>query len=166
LKIKVNDGKKTHEKWLWSKFPASPHQKVKLPFRMEFTDFDLGGVKGQYILASGGKSKSWLLSSKDGKTKAEKVVPGQAYLFTNETYSFIVESVTVGATIKEDWKSGSESLLAPALIATMKRNGAAQRVVLELNKPAHLEADPATVVLLFRPQRQDTGASGGDLKVD
>lgn len=166
LKIKVSDGKKTHEEWLWSKFPASPHQKIKLPFRMEFTDFDLGGVKGQYILASGGKSKSWLLSSKDGKTKAEQVVPGRAYLFTNETYSFIVESVAVGATAKEDWKSGSESLLAPALIATMKRNGAAQSVVLELNKPAHLEADPVTVVLLFRPRRQDTGASGGDLKVD
>jgi len=164
LKIEVNDGKKTREEWLWARFPSSPHQKVKLPFRLEFTDFDLGGDQSKYILAAARPSKSWLLSFRDGKTKVEAVVRGKAYLFTNEAYSFSVGNVTANATTREDWKSGSQSLLGPALIATMKNNKTAKRVVLELNKPAHVEAEPATVVLLFRPVRQGMGASGASEK--
>ena len=131
---------------------------------MEFTDFDLGGDQSKYILAVAGPSKSWLLSLRDGKTKVEAVVPGKAYVFTNEACSFSVGNVTANATTREDWKTGSQSLLGPALIATIKGNKAAKRVVMELNKPAHVEAEPATVVLLFRPVRQGMGASGASEK--
>ncbi|MHC4741487.1 MAG: hypothetical protein ACYS8Z_06235 [Planctomycetota bacterium] len=151
LKVKINDGKKTQEEWLWSKFPSSPHQKIKLPFRLEFTDFDLGSTKGQYIIASAGKDKSWMLSRKDGKINIEKIDPEKSYLFTNEAYSFRVKNATANAAIKEEWKNGAESLLSPAIIATMKKGKTSEQVILQLNKPAHLEDG---VVLLFRPLKK------------
>lgn len=156
LKIEIDDGDKTREEWLWSKFPSSPHQKVKLPFRLEFADFDLGSAKGQYVIASAGK-ESWILSSEDGKTKIEKVVPDKAYAFDNEAYSFSIKSTTANATIKEEWKSGDKGLLSPALIATMKKGKTSQEVLLQLNKPAHLEDG---LVLLFRPQDKSNSAGG------
>jgi len=51
VKVAIDDGNKTYERWLWAKFPSSPHEETELPLRMRFTDFDLRGAKGQHILA-------------------------------------------------------------------------------------------------------------------
>ena len=154
IKVSLNDGKNTHEQWFWSKFPSSPHQKVKLPFRVRFTDFDLGGIGGRYILAAAPRSKPWLLLSKDGKTRAEKVVLGRQYLFANKEYSFAIEKLIHGATIKTHWKNGSENLLNPAVILTIKQSKTAQQVVLQLNKSSHHKTDFGTIVLLYRRRQE------------
>lgn len=152
IKVIVNDGKDTRERWLWSKIEYSPHQKVELPFRMKFTDFDLGGAEGHYILVIAPRSKPRLLSLKDGKIKVEQTGVGGSYLFNNKAYSFSIESITHGAVIKNEWKSNSEKLVSPAIIVTTRTNGATEEILLELNKPEHRQTDSETMVLLFRSQ--------------
>ena len=153
IKVSVNDGQNTSEEWLWSKFPSSPHQKVKLPFRMRFTDFDLGDTKGQYILAAAPESKPWLLLSEDGKTRTEEAIFGRPYPFADEAYSFSIEKLTYGAVIKSDWKNNSENLLSPAIIVMVK-NAPAQQIVLELNKTTHIETGFGTIALIYRHQQE------------
>ena len=158
MKIEINDGRQTREDWLWSRFPSAPHRNTKLPFRLEFTEFDLGSGKGQYIIASAGKDKSWMISLKDGKKNVEKIVLGKSYSFINEAYSFQVKSAAAGVATREDWRIGSEGLLNPALIATMKRPKTSRQVVLQLNKPAHFEGG---LVLLYRPRKKTNADSAG-----
>jgi hypothetical protein len=117
---------------------------------MKFTDFDLRNVKGRYILIAAGGSKPWLLFSKKGKKQVERAVPGSFYPFADTEYSFRIEKIVDGATIKTDWKNNSESLLHPAIIATIEKNGTGRQAVLELNKPFHHKTESGTLVLFYR----------------
>ena len=150
VKVAIDDGKKTLERWLWAKFPSSPHEETELPLRMRFTDFDLRGAKGKHILVVASGTKPWLLMSKKGEKRAERAVLGQPYPFENNEYSFNIEKVMDGAIVKTDWTNGSEKLLNPAVIATMKRNGTSRQIVLELNKPIHHRMESGMLVMLYR----------------
>ncbi len=159
VKVAIDDGEKTFERWLWAKFRSSPHKETetKLPLRMRFTDFDLHGTKGKHILVATYGAKPWLLLSNNRKKRAEKIVLGRSYPFADKEYSFSIENIMDEAIIKTDWKNNSESLLHPAIIATIEQNGTGRQTVLELNKPVHYKTKLGTLVLLYRrrptPQR-------------
>jgi hypothetical protein len=150
IKVVINDGKKTSEHWLWAKFPATPHKEKNIPLRMRFADFDPGGTSGKYILAVAGEMKQWLLSSKKGRKNIERAVIGRSYPFTDKLYSFRIEKIIDGAIVKTDWANGSEKLLRPAVITTIKENGTSNQAVLELNKPIHRKMKSGMLVILYR----------------
>ncbi|MHC4203931.1 MAG: hypothetical protein ACYSTT_04725 [Planctomycetota bacterium] len=151
VKVAIADGKKTYERWLWAKFPATPHkEEIELPLRMRFTDFDLHEATGKYILAVASGTKPWLLMSKKGKKRVERAAIGRPYPFADKEYSFSIEKIIDGAIVKTDWTNGSERLLRPAVIATIKENGKSNQVVLELNKPIHHRLKSGMLVMLYR----------------
>ncbi|MDH4239886.1 MAG: hypothetical protein OEW48_10005 [Phycisphaerae bacterium] len=159
IKVSVDDGEKAHEQWLWSKFPSSPHKELQLPLRMRFSDFNLGGSDGRYILVAAPGAQPWLLFSKKGKMQAKKAVLGQPYPFSNEHYSFFVEKIFESAVIKTDWKNDSEKLLRPAVIAAIEYDDTVQQAVLEFNKPYHQKTRFGTMVLLYRRQMGSSKAT-------
>jgi len=151
VKVAIDDGKKTYEQWLWAKFPATPHkEEIELPLRMRFTDFDLYEATGKYILAVASGTKPWLLMSEKDKKSAERAVLGRPYPFADKEYSFSIEKIIDGAIIKTDWTNGSERLLRPAVITTIKENGTSNQAVLELNKPIHHRIQSGMLVMLYR----------------
>jgi len=150
IKVAINDGKKTSEHWLWAKFPATPHKEKELPLRMRFTDFDLGGTSGKYILAVAGDTKHWLLSLNRGEKYIVRAEPGRTYPFADRDFSFNIQKIVDGAIVKTDWVNGSEKLLNPAVITTIKENGTVNQVVLELNKPIHKKMKSGMLVILYR----------------
>ena len=150
VKIAFNDGKKTYERWLWTKFPATPHKETDLPLQLRFTDFDLRGAKDKHIIVVATGTKPWLLLSKKGGKRAEKAILGRSYSFADMQYSFSIENIVDGAIIKTDWANGSERLLRPAVIASIKQNGTSRQVVLELNKPIHHRMKSGMLVMLYR----------------
>lgn len=150
VKVIIDDGKKTFERWLWAKFPTSPHEEAELPLRIRFTDFDLRKVERQYILAVASGTKPWLLLSKRGEKVVERAVIGRSYPFTNDEYTFSIEEIIDGAIVKTNWANGSQRLLHPAVIATIKQNDTSQQAVLELDKPIHHRIKSGMLVLLYR----------------
>jgi hypothetical protein len=150
VKVTIDDGEKTYERWLWTKFPATPHKETELPLQLRFTDFDLRGAKGKHILVVASGTQPWLLMSKKDEKRAERAVLGQPYPFENNEYSFSVEKIMDGAIVKTDWANGSERLLHPAVIATIKQNDTEQQAVLELNKPIHHRMKSGMLVMLYR----------------
>ena len=151
VKIAFEDGKKTYEQWLWAKFPATPHkEEIELPLLMRFTDFDLNEATVKYILAVASETKPWLLMSKKGKKSAERAFLGRPYPFADKEYSFSIEKIIDGAIVKTDWTNGSERLLCPAVITTIKENDTSNQAVLELNKPVHYKIKSGMLVLLYR----------------
>lgn len=151
VKVAIDDGKKTYEQWFWAKFPTMPHkQETKLPLHIRFIDFDLHKATGKYILAAANGTKSWLLISKKNKKRVEKAVIGRPYPFADKDYSFSIEKIIDGAVVKTDWANGSEKLLHPAVIATIKENGTSNQAVLELNKPIHQKLKSGMLVMLYR----------------
>ena len=60
VKVAINDGQETIERWLWAKFPLSPHKAAELPLRIRFADFDLRGAKGSHILVVAHGTEPWL----------------------------------------------------------------------------------------------------------
>ena len=117
---------------------------------MRFTDFDLRGAEGKHIIAVASGTKPWLLMSKKGEKHVEKAVLGRPYPFADMEYSFSIEKIVDGAIVKTDWTNGSEKLLHPAVIATIKRNGTSRQIVLELNKPIHHRMESGMLVMLYR----------------
>lgn len=156
VKVIIDNGKKTFERWLWAKFPSSPHEEAELPLRIRFADFDLHGSKGQYVLAVASGTQPWLLLSKKGKKSVERAVPGRRYPFADKEYSFSIEKIMDGAIVKTDWTNGSERLLNPAVIAEIKQDGTNQQAVLELNKPIHYRIKSGMLVLLYRRKQAST----------
>lgn len=150
VKVACNDGTATIEQWLWAKFPSSPHKQIKFPVRMRFTDFDLGGATGRYILVTAPQSKPWLLFSNKGKRQAERAVLGKSYPFAGMEYSFRIDSMIDEAIVRTEWKNKSEILLRPAIIATIEQGDAGGQAVLELGRPFHHKTEFGTLVLLYR----------------
>jgi hypothetical protein len=150
IKVLFHDGNKISERWLWAKFPTSPHEREKLPLRMRFTDFDLSDTKGDHIVAVASQTQAWLLTSEKGRKHLEKAVLGRSYLFADREYSFNIEKILEGAIIKNLWKNNAERLLRPAVVATVQYDETGQQAVLELNKPFHLRTKSGVLVLLYR----------------
>ena len=150
VKVSINDGTKTFERWLWAKFPSSPHEEKKLPLRMRFADFDLRGAKGKNILVVASGTTPWLLMLKKTKKRAERAVLGRPYPFADIEYSFNIEKIMDGAIVKTGWTNGSENLLNPAVIAMIKQDNKNRQAVLELNKPIHYRIKSGMLVMLYR----------------
>jgi hypothetical protein len=150
VKVAIDDGEKSYERWLWTKFPVTPHKETELPLSMRFTDFDLYEATGKHILAVASGTQPWLLVYKKGKKSAERAILGHPYPFADKEYSFSIEKIVDGAIIKTDWTNGSERLLRPAVITTIKENGTSNQAVLELNKPVHHRMKSGMLVMLYR----------------
>ena len=150
VKVALSDGQKTSEQWLWSRFPSSPHEQAASPLRITYTDFSLGGDKGTYILAVAGGTRAWLFVSNNKGRRAEKAVPGRSYPFADKQYAFTIDKIVDGAVVRTEWKNNSETLLHPALVATIEEGGRFEQAVLELNKPFHHKTASGVLVLLYR----------------
>lgn len=150
IKVSVADEEDTYEQWLWSKFPNSPHGEAESVLRMTFTDLNLGGAEGQYLLITSSGSEPWLVFSKEDRTIAQKAVLGERYPFLGDGYSFRIETIFQSAIIKNDWKNESERLLNPAIVAAVEHNGMSQELVLELNQTRHYNTKHGTIALLYR----------------
>jgi hypothetical protein len=150
IKITAYDGARTFEQWIWAKFPASPHESYKIPMRIRFTESDLKGEPSKRFVITAPESKRWLLYSRRGRKRVEKIALGKSYPFAEPGYSFSIENIVDGAIIKTDWTNKSDTLLHPAIIATVEQSGAGRQAVLELNKPIHHKTKYGTLVLLYR----------------
>jgi len=159
IKINIDNGNDNYEQWLWSKFPSSPHMKKDLPLRVQFTDFDIGTTPGNYVFVVAQGSEPWLFYNKDGKKHAEKAKLKKEYPFAQKTYTFSIDDFSNSANIKNEWKKGSEELLAPAIIASIEENKIRKQLVLELNKPNHHNSASGTMVLLYRRQASSSKAA-------
>jgi len=150
VRIKGDDGTRTFEQWVWSKFPASPHENVKIPLRVKFTECDLNSTAGKSILITAPGSRRWLLYSRKGSRRTEKASLGKSYRLADSGYSFKIEEILDGAIAKTDWKNRSETLLRPAIVAMIEQDGGSRQAVLEMNKPFHHKTEFGTLVLLYR----------------
>jgi hypothetical protein len=150
IKVSVMDGGDTYERWLWSKFPSSPHREAESVLRMTFADLNLGGAEGQYFLITSSGSEPWLVFSKEDRTIVQKANMGEPYPFLGDGYSFRIERIFHSAIIKSDWKNESERLLNPAVVAAVEHNGMSQQLVLELNQTRHYNTKHGTIALLYR----------------
>jgi hypothetical protein len=159
VKINLNNGKNNYDQWLWSKFPSSPHMKQNLPFRIQFTDFDIGTLPGHYIFVAKEGSEPWLFYLKDGRSYAEKAKLKHEYPFTQKMYTFSIEDFAISANIKKTWKKGSEELISPAIIASIEENKTSKQLILEFNKPNHHRSASGTMVLLYRREASSSKAT-------
>ncbi|MBL7186699.1 MAG: hypothetical protein ISS70_10280 [Phycisphaerae bacterium] len=160
VKVVGGDGTETFEQWLWSKFASDPHKDEKVPLRMKFADLDLSSLTGKTIIITAPGVKPWLLYSRKGKRQMERASLGKSYPLADASYSFTIENIIDGAVIKTDWKNKSESLLHPAVVATLEQDGAGRQIVLELNKPSHHRTEFGTLVLLYRRNPAPLGSKG------
>ena len=154
LKVSIEDGEKTTEQWLWSKFPSLPHVKYDLPLRVEFEDFDITGMNGNYILFVTEDKQSELFVFVDGKVQSKKVDNKSQYPLTNSEYSFQIEKIYHSAVLERKWKNNSEELVNPAVIAAIEYSGVSRQAVLEINKPFHHSVDSNMMVLLYKSKAQ------------
>ena len=150
IKITADDGTQTLGQWVWAKFPSSPHGKAKIPLRLKFTECDLKAEPSKRFVITAPGSKRWLLYSREGRKRIEKATLGKLYPLAAAGYSFEIEEIVEGAIIKTDWMNKSETLLHPAVIATIEQDGAGRQAVLELNKPLHHKTKFGTMVILYR----------------
>jgi hypothetical protein len=150
VRITGDDGAAILEQWVWAKFRSSPHENAKIPLRMKFAECDLDGAPGKNILITAPGAKRWLLYSRRGRKRTEKATVGKSYPLAGAGYSFKIDNIVDGAIVKTEWKNKSETLLRPAIVATIEQGGAGRQTVLELNKPSHHKTEFGTLVLLYR----------------
>jgi hypothetical protein len=127
---------------------------------MKFADFDMGSLAGKSVLVTAPGVKPWLLYSRKGKKRVERATLGKSYPLADAEYSFKIENILDGAIVKTDWKNKSESLLHPAVVATVEQDGTGRQIVLELNKPFHHRTKFGTLVILYRRNPAPTGLEG------
>jgi hypothetical protein len=155
LQVRLSGVGEPQEQWLWSKIKSSPHKGMQEKFRLEFTDFDLGGIEGSYMLAGSSKEDLWALFLKDGKIQAEKVKLGQAYPFLDKSYTFKVNKIFYPSVIKTDWENGADELTNPGIITSITEGDKTERTALEFGKQFNYRSkEHGTIVLLYRRQQQ------------
>lgn len=163
LKIRLKDGERVTERWVWSKFPGFHHnEETLLPLRVEFSDYTISPEKGEYIVVAATESQRWLLFTEKGKTRVEKAALNRPYPFRDKAYSFSIEEIRENAVVKTSWKNNSESLLHPAIIARLEYDDTVEQVVLQFGKPYHHKMGMGTLVLLFR-RRQEPAKGAAEL---
>jgi len=158
IKITAHKGTQTLEQWVWSKFPASPHENAKIPLRIKFTECDLNGEAEKRIIITSSGQKRWLLYSHKGGRRIQKAGLGKSYPLAADGYSFKIEDIVNGAIIRTNWMNKSETLMHPAIVATIEQNEAGRQAVLELNKPVHHKTKFGTIVLLYRRNPEPAGS--------
>ncbi len=160
IRLRFSKDKSSVEEWLWSKFPSSPHSKGKLPFRAEFTEFDLGQGAGCYVLAGAANSEPWIMFLKDGKVVAEKAETAKGYPLSDSKYVVAIKEYYGSGIIKQEWKNGDESLAHPAIVATVQKGQKKKELVLELNKPSHYDSEDGDTMTFLFGRKADPGMKG------
>jgi len=150
LKIHLKQDAGVHERWVWARFSAHPHESPDFPVRVEFSNYYLGKTDGKYLLIVGQDQQARLLFYKDGVPVLETVHLGRSHAFSGEGYSFSVEEVVQDAVVKNVWKNRSDRLIRPALVGTLDSGRVKKQVVLEFNKPYHYKTESGTLVLIYR----------------
>ena len=153
IEVSFDDGKTNSTQWFYSRFPSHPHMESKIPCRVEFTAFDLGGKAGRYIIAAGDTLKPKMFWIKDGKKVMEELKFKSPYPMTKEGYHFEVEELFAGTTLKQRWKNNSDELVNPALVVSVGLDDDQRQLVLTLGKPEHVKFDSGTVVLLYKTKK-------------
>ena len=154
LKIRLKQGASVHERWVWARFSAHPHESSDFPLRVEFSNYYLGKTDGKYLLIVGHDKQARLLFYKDSMPVLEPVQLGRSYAFSGEGYGFSVEEVVAHALVKNVWKNRSDRLIRPALIGTLDSGRVKKQVVLEFNKPYHYKTESGTLVMIYRQRTQ------------
>jgi len=150
LKIRLKQGGSVHERWVWARFSAHPHESPDFPVRVEFSNYYLGKTDGKYLLIVGQDEQARLLFYKDSMPVLETVQLGRNHAFSGEGYSFSVEEIIAHALVKNVWKNSSDRLIRPALIGTLDSGRVKKQVVLEFNKPYHFKTESGTLVMIYR----------------
>ncbi len=163
IKVRCTKGDSTLEQWLWSKVPASPHSKAKLPFRAEFTAFDFGKKAGRYILAGAAEGEPWIMYFKDGNVVAKKAETGKDYPLLDAKYAVTIKEYYGSGIIKHEWKNGDESLAHPAIVATVQKGQKKKELVLELNKPSRYDSEDGDVMTFLFGRKSAPGMKGGGM---
>lgn len=157
VKLGLKQDAQAHERWVWARFSAYPHETPVFPLRVEFSNYYLGQTDGKYLLVVGRDMQARLLFYRDGLPLVEPVKPGHSYAFSRKGYSFCVEEIIPDAVIKNVWKNRSDRLIRPALIGTLDSGRIKKQVVLEFNKPYHYKTESGTLVLIYRQRTQPPG---------
>ena len=150
IKIRINDGEQSYEKWIWSKYPGSPHDENQLDIHIEFNEIHPINKKGYYTIVSANASDSWVLWFDGEKFISEKLKLVKDYPFSNEAYTFNIEKLVDNAAIETYWKNNSDSLSYPALIGEISHGDEEHEFVLELNKPFHDKTSFGRLTLLYK----------------
>ena len=164
IKVSSTKGDSSAEQWLWSRFPSSPHSKVKLPFRTEFTAVDFGKKTGRYILVGAAAGEPWIMFFKDGKVVARKAETGKDYPLSDAKYAVTIKEYYGSGLIKNEWRNGAESLSHPAIVAVVRKGRKEKEIVLEMGKPGRYSDDGEAIAFLFGrkagPKMKGSGKGG------
>ncbi len=147
------------ERWVWSRFEESPHQKSDFPLAVSFACTQLGRrPQGKYQLLTVKGRDPKMLFVREDRLVLEDATSDKQFGFTNSDYGVVVEQVRCGARVKTVWQNRSDRLIRPALVATFRSELIEQEVVLEFNKPYHYKTDSGTLVLVYRRMAGNSGA--------
>ena len=147
IEIELPGGRR---KWLWSKFPASPHDADEAAPSMAFSDYDLGKQPGCHIIAAAPGRRAWLVSAEQGRRQVRPLELNKPYPFADEQYTFRVLSLHDRAEVLTSPRNRLEQLSNPALVSELVCADTTMPVVLQLGKPSHNKTQFGTVVLLYR----------------
>ena len=148
-----------HERWVWSRFDAPPHQTIDFPVRVSFSSTQFGGnPEGKYQLLTIKGCQPKMLSVREDRLVLDDVTSQRRFSFANDQYGVLVNQVRCGAHIKTVWHNRSDRLIRPALVATLRSDMIEREVVLEFNKPYHYKTDSGTLVLVYRRMAVATNA--------
>lgn len=158
VKIRLNDGKKYHYKWLWSRFAVSPHALTELPVKVVFNDFDLAGSEGRYIIVQD-KKDTWLNCIRSGKRIIEKAALGKPYPFKDKAYTFTINEIVEQAVIKTSWENKSQTLKNPAVLVEVTQDGVSRDALIEFGKAARVKTESGKMVTMYFRQGQKPAES-------
>ncbi len=158
IQVRVKQGPKTYEKWLWSRFPSFSHNanpntpSAQRTVGLEFTHVDLRGPNPIRTIVCDVSGHAWiLLPAAAQKVKVEKLSLDRTYPLGRQ-YQFKVEQMIPQALLTRKWKNHSEILLHPALVIQVQDKHETQDLVLELGKSRQVETGKVTMEYVFRRQ--------------
>ena len=159
IKVKVENGETSYEKWLWARFPSFVHmdqteaEAAGDSVEMNYRYFNFFGPTQNYVMVVDPNGQNWMLRSEEEGFITEKLAQEKAYRFTDE-YRFTVKQIHANAELKYEWRNATEELRRPALVVLFGIGEDTQQVVLELGKPQQLKVEEATYVLHFKKKME------------
>ncbi|MCP4712189.1 MAG: hypothetical protein GY869_26495, partial [Planctomycetes bacterium] len=121
IKVKVEKGDTSYEKWLWARFPSFVHMdqtgEMMAPdsLEMNYRYFNFFGTTQNYVMVVDPNEQNWMLKSEKEGFRTEKLALETAYPFTDE-YRFTVKQIHANAELAYEWKNATEVLRRPAIV--------------------------------------------------
>jgi len=159
IKVKVENGETSYEKWLWARFPSFVHTDqtdqatLTDSLEMNYRYFNFFGPTQDYVMVVDPNGANWMLRSEEEGFITEKPALEKGYPFTDE-YRFTVKQIHASAELKYEWRNGTEELRRPAIVVLFGIGEDTQEVVLELGKPEPLKVNEATYMLHFKKKME------------